>query len=294
MALQIAHLGPTGTNAEFAAIAYAKWVHQHSQLTPVLCPQASIAQTLQSVASADVNLAVVPVENSIEGAVAMTLDTLWELPQLIIQQALILPITHALLSTATQLTDIQVVRSHPQALGQCQRWLQAHLPQARLVPTPSTSEPLEKLAQDPTSAAISAPRAAELYGLPILACPINDHPDNCTRFWIVGQSEPPDPQLHADLQVLPKAFTSLAFSLPANRPGALVDSLQVFAQSRINLSRIESRPTKRSLGEYLFFIDLEGDAADPAIATALAALQSHTETLKIFGSYPVLPIITDL
>ncbi len=290
MSLHIAHLGPVGTHTESAAMAYATWMQQHSEQVPTLSPQVSNAQTLRSVASGLADIAVVPVENSIEGAVAMTLDTLWEVADLTILQALTLPITHALLSIANHLDEIKVVRSHPQALGQCQRWLQENLPHAQLVPTNSTTEPLERLGQDPTAAAISSPRAAELFQLPILACPINDNPDNCTRFWIVGHRQGKDPRSAGMPEHLPKTLTSLAFSLPANQPGALVNALQIFASLGINLSRIESRPTKRSLGEYLFFLDLEGDAAHPWVEKALMELRSHTETLKIFGSYAVLPI----
>ncbi|HAJ63478.1 MAG TPA: prephenate dehydratase, partial [Cyanobacteria bacterium UBA8543] len=149
-------------------------------------------------------------------------------------------------------------------------------------PTNSTTEALQDVDKDLTVGAISSERAAQLYNLPILASGINDYPDNCTRFWVVGKQPSPG-----------GSHTSLAFSLPANVPGALVNPLQVFASRGINMSRIESRPTKRSLGEYLFFIDLEADASQPSVQKALSELASHTEVLKILGSYSVLPIDSD-
>lgn len=279
MSISIAHLGPPGTYAEAAALAYVRRLAKDTGSQSLLCPYPSIAQTLYAVAQGQADRAVVPVENSIEGSVTMTLDTLWQLDRLQIQQALVLPIRHALLSRASSLDAIQTVHSHPQALAQCQRWLERFLPSVQLVPTNSTTEALQYLEQDDTAGAIASQRAAQLYNLPILASTINDYPDNCTRFWVVGQDSSPG-----------GSYTSLAFSTPANIPGALVKPLQVFAVRGINLSRIESRPTKRSLGEYLFFIDLEADASVASVQAALSELATHTEILKIFGSYNVLPI----
>ena len=147
------------------------------------------------------------------------------------------------------------------------------------MPTNSTTEALQYLDTDPTIGSISSRWAAQLYNLPILAYPINDHSDNCTKFWILS--------LHPSSQ---GSHTSIAFSLPVNAPGALLKPLQLFAATNINLSRIESRPAKRSLGDYLFFIDLEADIRQTHTQAALKALESCTETLKIFGSYETLPI----
>ncbi|MBD0363794.1 MAG: prephenate dehydratase [Coleofasciculus sp. C3-bin4] len=276
MSISIAHLGPPGTYTEAAALAYVHTLGRDSGNEPLLCPYPSIAQTLQSVAQAQAHLAVVPVENSIEGSVTSTLDMLWQLDTLQIQQALVLPIRHALLSRASTIEAIQTVYSHPQALAQCQGWLEKFLPSVQLVPTNSTTEALQELDKDYTAGVISSQRAAQLYNLPVLASAINDYPDNCTRFWVVGK------QLSTG-----GSHTSLAFSTPANVPGALVKPLQVFASKGINMSRIESRPTKRSLGEYLFFVDLEADASQASAQAALSELASHTEILKIFGSYNV-------
>jgi prephenate dehydratase len=279
MSVSIAYLGPPGTYTEAAALAYRRQLARESDGEPQLCPYPSIAQTLHSVAQKQARLAVVPVENSIEGSVAITLDLLWQLDTLEIQQALVLPIRHALLSRASTLEAIRTVHSHPQALAQCQGWLETFLPDVQRVPTNSTTEALEHLNEDLTAGAIASQRAALLYDLPILASAINDYPDNSTRFWVLGE-QPSAGGSH----------TSLAFSTPANVPGALVAPLQVFASRGINMSRIESRPTKRSLGEYLFFIDLEANAFQASVQVALSELASHTEILKIFGSYDVFAI----
>lgn len=279
MTLSIAHLGPAGTYAESAALFYAERLQQSTGEDTELHPYPSIVQTLRAVANQQTNYAVVPVENSIEGSVTITLDTLWQLDALRVQLALVLPIAHALLSRTKTLEQIQTVYSHPQALAQCQSWLEQFLPFAQLVPANSTTEALQQLNENQTVAAISSERAAQLYNLPILAHPINDHPDNCTRFWVLSL-EP----------LAVGSHTSLAFSLPSNVPGALVQPLQIFAKRGINLSRIESRPTKRSLGEYLFFVDLESSLQSESVQPALDELQSCTEQLKIFGSYDITKI----
>ncbi|MFN6566765.1 prephenate dehydratase [Dendronalium sp. ChiSLP03b] len=287
MTISIAHLGPPGTYAEQAAVFYINWLAKKTGIEAILCPYPSIAQSLQAVAFGHTQLAVVPVENSIEGSVTMTMDTLWQLDRLQIQLALVMPIVHALISCATSLDSIKTVYSHPQALAQCQGWLQEFLPSVQVIPSNSTTEALQRLEQDLTTAAIASSRAAQLYKLPILASSINDYPENCTRFWVVSQ-----PKIEAvdDISSASASHTSLAFSVPANVPGALLKPLEVFAQLGINLSRIESRPTKRSLGEYLFFIDVESNATSAEMQSALAKLNKYIEVLKIFGSYNVLPI----
>ena len=226
----------------------------------------------------EVDLAIVPVENSIEGSVAVTLDTLWQLETLQIQQALVLPIRHTLITHAETLEQIGSIYSHPQALGQCQQWISQHCPNVTLIPTRSTTESLEHLEASSTAAAIASEWAASLYQMPILAHHINDRPDNCTKFWILAQQ--------ASSQ---GSHTSLAFSLPVNEPGALLRPLEIFAEANINLSRIESRPTKRSLGEYLFFLDLEASLDSSHTQQTLDQLRRCTEKLKLFGSYPTIP-----
>ncbi|MGF1515249.1 MAG: prephenate dehydratase [Elainellaceae cyanobacterium] len=281
MTITLAHLGPQGTYAETAASICAQWWYQRGLGSLLLQPYPSIVQTLQAVASNQAQFAIVPVENSTEGSVTITLDTLWQIDPLQVRQAWVLPISHALLSRAA-LSNIEVIYSHPQALAQCQRYIEAQLPQASLVPTRSTAEAVQHLDEQPTAGAIASRRAAELYQVPIALEPINDYPDNCTRFWVISQPNRIYPQLQ------PCSHTSLAFSLPANQPGALVKALNIFADRTINLSRIESRPTKRSLGEYLFFLDVEANPDNAAVQDALQALPEVAETLRIFGSYSIL------
>ncbi|MGV0024141.1 prephenate dehydratase [Phormidesmis priestleyi] len=278
MAISIAHLGPAGTYAETAALASVQWLIQGGQ-DAILCPYPSIAQTLTAAAEQKVQYAVVPVENSIEGSVTMTLDNLWQLDNLRIQRALVMPISHALLSHAERLEKIRTVYSHPQALAQCQKWLDQFLPTAQLIAANSTTEALQHLGDDRTIAAISSQRAAQLYNLPILASPINDYPDNCTRFLVLSLEPSPG-----------GTHTSIAFGMSANQPGMLVKPLQVFAQRNINLTRIESRPTRRTPGTYHFFLDLQADVREFPIQSALEELTHYTETLKIFGSYDIVTI----
>lgn len=281
--LKIAHLGPTGTYAEAAALAYAQTTLSGTDYC--LQPYPSIAQTLQAVASETVELAIVPVENSIEGGVTMTADTIWQLTATLqIQQAIVLPIHHALISIATELSQLNTVYSHPQALSQCQGWLQQHLPQAARIAESSTTAALTRLATLPHAAAISSDRAAKLYNLPVLAQPINDYPDNQTKFWVIS------------LQASEVGnCTSVAFSLRANAPGGLMTALGFFANRGLNLSRIESRPSKRSLGDYLFFIDIETDVDNcRELKSALTDLDAYAETVKNFGSYYTVTICSKL
>ncbi len=284
MTFSIAHLGPTGTHTETAALAYTQWLQKSQGESSILCPYPSIAQTLQAVVEQNADFGVVPVENSTEGSVTITLDTLWQLDEVQIQKALVLPITHTLLSHADSLEQIQTVYSHPQALAQCQKALEGYLPHVQLIPTASTIEAVRYVTQEPNQpyGAIASSRAAHLYNLPILISSLNDYPDNCTRFWVIGLEATNSGR-----------YLSLGFTTPRNEPGALVRPLSVFAQREINLTRIESRPTKRSLGEYLFFLDIEGSVMQPHVQAALNDLPQYTEVLKIFGNYDVLSIKED-
>jgi prephenate dehydratase len=289
MQLSLAYLGPTGTNSEAAALAYSVWLSNNQQLATILKPCPSIPLAMQSVIKGEADQAVVPIENSIEGSVTVVLDTLWRSPQLQVHQELTLPIFHGLLSYANSLTELKTVYSHPQALAQCQQWLENNLPQVQLVPTKSTTDGIELLKNEPTAAVISAPRAAKIYEIPLLVADIKDSPDNCTRFWIVSCPSSDESDDMATL-ILQGSHLALAFSLPQNAPGALVKALEIFAGRNINLSKIESRPSKRSLGEYIFFIDLEGSSHDQRIRDALADLSACTEVLRVFGNYNLLPI----
>ncbi len=276
MPTQIAHLGPAGTNTEIAALAFAQWL-QLNEADLQLCPCTTVNKTVAAIAQNTVDFAVVPVENSLEGSVTTTLDALWKFDNARIHGEFVLPIYHALLSRATTLAPIKTVYSHPQVLAQCQIWLETHLPQAQLVPTNSSTEAIHRL-DDITVAVITPKRASQLYNLPILVSPINDSPDNCTRFWVLKLTDAPGGDR-----------TTLAFSVH-DTPGALLKPLQIFANHSVNLSRIESRPTKRSLGEYIFFVDLEADTHASNVRAALADLATAVAAVKVFGSYTTLPI----
>ncbi|MFK8181919.1 MAG: prephenate dehydratase [Phormidesmis sp.] len=276
MTVSIAHLGPAGSFSDFAAATYANSLEEHN---PQLITYSTIAQAIKATEEGKTDFCVVPIENSIGGGVTITLDTLWEIETLQIQQAFNLPVRHALISKAAHPSDIQAIYSHPQALTQCRDWLSTHVPHAKLIPTSSTSEPLPWVKEDATKGAIASSWGAKIYELPILAHPINDFDGNSTRFWVLGQQAANHGQ-----------YTSMAFSLRSNEPGALLKPLQLFSVLNINMSRIESRPTKRLLGDYIFFVDVEASANDAAMKTALELLTMHTATLKIFGSYELKEI----
>ena len=278
----IAYLGPTGTYAELAALSYCQLHHLSDS---PLCSYPTIPQALQAVATQEVDLAIVPVENSTQGSVTMTLDSLWQWDQLQIQEALVLPVQHALISHAPSLEQIQAVYSHPQSLAQCQQWLEQFLPHAQLIPVNSNTEKMQDISQNSHLAAIASPRAARVYDLPILRFPINDFPDNCTRFWVLSLTTNLTYSSNQDQS----CHTSLAFSTKSNEPGSLFNPLSVFAKRHINLTRIESRPSKRSHNPYIFFIDVEASINE--VTEAIAELREFTETLKIFGSYDIHQII---
>jgi len=272
----IAYLGPTGTYTELAALTYC---HLHNlAANSQLCSYATIPQVLKAVATGEIDRAIVPVENSTQGSVTMTLDSLWQWDQLRIQQALVLPVQHALITYATELAQIQAVYSHPQSLAQCQNWLEQFLPAAQLIPVNSNTEKMADISDNAHLAAIASPHAAQLYNLPILAFPINDFCDNSTRFWVL--SLPNSSNSHPQ-----GSQTSFAFTTKLNEPGALFKPLEVFAKRTINLTRIESRPSRRSHNPYIFFIDIEAPIVE--VEAAIAELREFTETLKIFGSYDI-------
>jgi prephenate dehydratase len=236
---------------------------------------------------------VVPVENSVEGGVTACLDALWEHPELAITRALVLPIRHALLGSAG-LDGVSEVLSHPQALAQCSQWLAEHLPHALQLPTSSTAEAARMVAGSRFRAAVASRQAAQEHGLQELAYPINDVAGNCTRFLL----------LRREARQASGAVASLAFSLHSNQPGALLEALGCFARRGLNMSRIESRPSKREMGEYIFFVDLDLDldldldaAAGPAAGStgsleeALGELRPLCEHLALFGTYPLTNMV---
>ena len=271
--MRLAFLGPVGTYGEQAARQLAEL---EGCGAVELVPQIGIRAVVQSLAQGVCDAAVVPVENSVEGGVTACMDALWEHPDLTISRALVLPIRHALLGSGP-LEGVSEVLSHPQALAQCSQWLSDHLPQALQLPTSSTADAARMVAGSRFRAAVASLQAAEEHGLEVLAYPINDVTGNCTRFLLLRRA-PRGQQ---------GAIASLAFSLHANQPGALLEALGCFARRGLNMSRIESRPSKREMGEYLFFVDLELPEGSAPLAEVLHDLQPHCEHLHLFGAYPL-------
>jgi prephenate dehydratase len=238
--MRLAFLGPVGTYGEQAAL---QLVQLEGLQEVELVPQQGIRAVVQALASGACDAAVVPVENSVEGGVTACLDALWEHPDLAITRALVLPIRHALLGSGT-LAGVSEVLSHPQALAQCSQWLAEYLPGALQLPTSSTAEAARMVAGSRFRAAVASRQAAREHGLEELAYPINDVAGNCTRFLL----------LRRETRHGSGPLASLAFSLHSNQPGALLEALGCFARRGLNMSRIESRPSKREMGEYIFFV----------------------------------------
>jgi prephenate dehydratase len=241
-----------------------------------LVPCVGLRTVVEQLAGGECDGAVVPIENSVEGGVTATLDALWSHPELCIRRALVLPIQHALLGSGP-LSRVTEVLSHPQALAQCSGWLAQHLPDALQLPTSSTAEAARMVAGSPFRAAIASQAAAREHGLDELAFPVNDVAGNRTRFLLLRRGQRSE---HGDV-------ASLAFSLHRNAPGALLEALACLAERGLNMSRIESRPSKRELGEYVFFVDVDLPP-DPstALADLIAQLQPLCEHLAHFGAYP--------
>ena len=277
---RIAYLGPPGTFTEQAALLYAG-----TDQPAELLPHPSITASAHAVAQGTADAAVLPFENSLAGAVGETHDLIIHQLDLPIRAELIIPIEHCLIAApdsaaAADLTHIDTIYSHPQALGQCQRYLARRFPQARTEATLSTAQAVARAVElGGRAAAIGPRRAAELHHARILEQGIEDDSRNATRFVVLAHRD--HPPTRADR-------TTLLFRT-ANRPGALLQALQHFARAQINLTRIESRPAREQLGTYLFLIDCDGHRTDPSLAQALQALQAEQEQLKIIGSYPKAP-----
>ena len=243
MRTQVAYLGPKGTYAEKAADVLSKLANYES---PIFVPCKGLHSVIKSLAYKNCDAAVVPIENSVEGGVTSTLDALWKFPDIYINKAIVLPIKHALISSG-KISNISEVLSHPQALAQCSEWLASNLPEAILLPTNSTSEAVNMVKGSSFRAAIGSKSLVEIEGLKELAFPINDVPGNRTRFVLLTQkAEETDAN-----------FASFAFSLLSNKPGSLLKALTCIAEKGFNMSKIESRPSKRELGEYIIFVDIE-------------------------------------
>ncbi|PYM20811.1 MAG: prephenate dehydratase [Candidatus Rokuibacteriota bacterium] len=238
-------------------------------------PSRSIAEIFEDVERGRAQLGVVPVENSIEGAVNVTLDRLLE-SDLTICGELTLEIGQYLLSRATELREVKRVLSHPQGLAQCRGWLAANLPDVPVEETNSTAGAAELAAGDATLAAIASEMAGQLYGVPVLRARIEDNRQNTTRFLVIGRQQPAPSG---------RDKTSILFAMP-NQPGALYRILEPFARIGLNLTKIESRPTKRERWDFVMFVDFEGHREIPIVAGALSEIAERTRYLKILGSYP--------
>ncbi|NKB36688.1 MAG: prephenate dehydratase [Gammaproteobacteria bacterium] len=270
--LEIAFLGPAATFTQAAALKH----FGHAVNTN---PQTSIADVFRIVESGVCHYGVVPIENSTEGSVNQTLDLLIS-SSLKICGEVQLPIHHNLMSPAESLAEIKKVWSHEQSLAQCRSWLDKNLPNVERIAISSNAEAAMTAIKDITGAAIAGSIAAEHYKLPILEKNIEDEPDNTTRFLIIGQN---------NARASGQDKSSILFA-NANVPGALQKSLACFADNNINMSRIESRPSKHGMWEYVFFVDVEGHADDSLMQKVLEDLKQHTLMIKVLGSYPHAPL----
>ncbi len=268
---KIAYLGPPGTFSEEAALKY----DDKAQLLAFF----TIPAVASAVETAIAEEGIVPIENSLEGSVTDTLDLLIHDSRLLIDYELVLPIDHHLLVKAeTETIDIKVIYSHPQALAQCRRFLEKCFPRAEMVAALSTAAAVEQMMSSSVPAgAIGNNRAAMLYGARILAKNIQDRSPNLTRFVILTLHDRPSTG---------NDKTSLCFSFDQDHPGLLAGVLQEFAEHSINLSKVESRPSKEGLGKYIFLVDVDGHREDPVVRQVLARVQEKTSLFKIFGSYP--------
>jgi prephenate dehydratase len=272
-AARLAFLGPPGTFSEEAALKYAP----DAQAVPM----ATITAVVSAIESGMADEGIVPIENSLEGSVPETLDLLVHSPRaLSIRRELILPIDHLLLTRpGTRAEDVRLVFAHPQALGQCRGFIERCFPKASVEAALSNSAAVEEMmGAESAAAAIGTRRAAEIYGAEVLARGIQDRNPNVTRFVVLarGDSEPTGDDR-----------TSLAMGFSTeDRPGLLVGALQAFSERGINLSKIESRPSKEKLGTYIFLIDVDGHRTDGTLAEALSEIEGMCSFFRVLGSYP--------
>jgi len=270
----LAFLGPEGT------FAHAALLGLDAAAGATLQPMATVTSAIDAVRSGAADGALVPLENSVEGAVPATLDELAGGDPLVIAAETYLPVSFDLLArTGTALADVRTVATHPHAEAQVRRWLHANLPDARVAMVGSTAGGAQATAAGEFDAAISAPVAGPLFGLNPLAKDIADNPGAVTRFVLLTRPAPPPPRTGNDR-------TTLVAYLRADHSGALLEILTEFASRAVNLTRIESRPTKGRIGQYCFSIDCEGHIADERVGDAIAALHRVCADLRYLGSYP--------
>jgi len=268
------YLGPQGTFTEAAVLQVAG---PDDELTPL----ASVDTALAAVRAGAADLAVVPIENSVEGGVPQTLDALGNGTALMVVREMLVPITFVLAARAgTAVADVRRVSSHPHGWAQCRRWVGEHLPGATYVPALSTAAAAEGLGEDAAyDAALCSPMAAQRAGLVVLADDVGDNASAVTRFVLVSRPGPVGPASGADK-------TSVVVFQNDDHPGGLLELLEQFATRGINLTRIESRPTGDALGRYCFSIDCEGHLSQARVAEALMGLHRVCSQVRFLGSYP--------
>lgn len=266
--MRIAYLGPEGTFTQQAV--YRQFGHSVNAIA-----QPTIDDVFLSVQGGESDFGVVPVENSTQGVVSHTLD-LFMHSDLKIAAEVELRIHQHLLTQARNLADIERVYAHQQSLAQCKHWLAANLDHAELIAVSSNAEAARRVRHAPDSAAIAGRHAAEVYGLAVLFGNIEDHVDNTTRFLVLGQA------------LLPASGEDKTTFMVAghNDPGALFGLLEPLARHKINMNRIESRPSRQGRWDYVFFIDVDGHVDDPDLASAMAELDASAHSVKVLGSYP--------
>jgi prephenate dehydratase len=268
--LRTGYLGPAGTNSEVAALRAGP--------DDTLVPFTTITAVVRAVEAGDLDRGVVPIENSLQGTITDTVDNLIEREGIAICGEVVLAIEHCLMARpGLDRGAITVIYSHPQSLGQCRRYLEAHFPNVRTEASLSNAEAVETAMRTEHAAAIGPSRAADIYGAHILERGIEDSRVNKTRFVVIareGASPTGDDK------------TSIAFAVAHDRPGTLVSVLHEFSDRSINMTKIESRPSGEELGVYVFLIDIEGHRDDPLVAQALAAVKEQASFFRIFGSFP--------
>lgn len=282
--MRLGYFGPVGTFTHAALLSTPQ--ARGAEAVPL----PNERETILAAAAGEVDAALVPIENSIEGGVNATLDTLaLDAPGVRVVGEVVLPIRHALIARrGVALDDVTAVVSHPQPLGQCRRFLATELPGRRAVAATSTAEAVRTVAGgDEPWAAIGPTASAELHGCAVLREGIEDEHGNVTRFWWVAAAGAAGELAGFDAGADARWKTSIVFHGAGDAsPGWLVRCLSELAFRGINLSRIESRPLKRALGHYLFVVDFAGREDDDAVADAVASLGKHCEEVRVLGSYP--------